>query len=228
MLSGIESSLVEERIWENQEISKSKFQPNQAGSHKVGPTGNPIPIPLLYLAIKINRFLHPPTTPPVHKQHWANFADKISKLENTTTIEIDQGLRKKKKKSFERKRERDQMAAITSALIAIAGVVLGWIAIEIACKPCLEQGREAIDRSLNPDYDPDDAVSATTTTNNNNIRAPLITSESDDPVVVGASSTTSYDSSVKPIWILTLTAPLFPWYLQYPSYFLSFFSCCLC
>ncbi|XP_075664745.1 uncharacterized protein LOC142634333 [Castanea sativa] len=86
------------------------------------------------------------------------------------------------------------MAAITSALIAIAGVVLGWIAIEIACKPCLEQGREAIDRSLNPDYDPDDAVS-----NNNNIRAPLITSESNDPVVVVASSTASYDSSVKPI-----------------------------
>ncbi|XVF27312.1 hypothetical protein REPUB_Repub14bG0096300 [Reevesia pubescens] len=48
------------------------------------------------------------------------------------------------------------MAAITSAVIAIAGVVLGWIAIEIACKPCLEKGREAIDRSLNPDYDPDD------------------------------------------------------------------------
>ncbi|KAK7843372.1 outer envelope membrane protein 7 [Quercus suber] len=89
------------------------------------------------------------------------------------------------------------MAAITSALIAIAGVVLGWIAIEIACKPCLEQGREAIDRSLNPDYDPDDAVS--NNNNNNNIRSPLITSESDDPVVVVASSTTSYDSSVKPI-----------------------------
>jgi len=48
------------------------------------------------------------------------------------------------------------MAAVTSALIAIAGVVLGWIAIEIACKPCLEKGREAIDRSLDPDYDPDD------------------------------------------------------------------------
>ncbi|MBA0748800.1 hypothetical protein Gogos_002787, partial [Gossypium gossypioides] len=48
------------------------------------------------------------------------------------------------------------MAAITSAVIAIAGVILGWIAIEIACKPCLEKGREAIDRSLNPDYDPDD------------------------------------------------------------------------
>ncbi|EOY27685.1 Uncharacterized protein TCM_029473 [Theobroma cacao] len=58
------------------------------------------------------------------------------------------------------------MAAITSAVIAIAGVVLGWIAIEIACKPCLERGREAIDRSLNPDYDPDDD-------NDNNVRAPL-------------------------------------------------------
>ncbi|KAK6268471.1 hypothetical protein QUC31_012631 [Theobroma cacao] len=58
------------------------------------------------------------------------------------------------------------MAAITSAVIAIAGVVLGWIAIEIACKPCLEKGREAIDRSLNPNYDPDDD-------NDNNVRAPL-------------------------------------------------------
>lgn len=55
------------------------------------------------------------------------------------------------------------MAAITSAVIAIAGVILGWIAIEIACKPCLEKGREAIDQSLNPDYDPDD----------NEVRAPL-------------------------------------------------------
>lgn len=52
------------------------------------------------------------------------------------------------------------MAAMTSALIAIAGVVLGWIAIEIACKPCLDRGREAIDRSLNPDYDPDDDARA--------------------------------------------------------------------
>ncbi|XWS18642.1 hypothetical protein CRYUN_Cryun32bG0062300 [Craigia yunnanensis] len=59
------------------------------------------------------------------------------------------------------------MAAITSAVIAIAGVVLGWIAIEIACKPCLEKGRDAIDRTLNPDYDPDDDNI------NNNIRAPL-------------------------------------------------------
>lgn len=57
------------------------------------------------------------------------------------------------------------MAALTSALIAIAGVVLGWIAIEIACKPCLETGRQAIDRSLNPDYDPDD---------HDDVRAPLV------------------------------------------------------
>ncbi|KAL5097045.1 hypothetical protein RYX36_001372 [Vicia faba] len=55
------------------------------------------------------------------------------------------------------------MGAITSAVIAVAAVILGWITIEIACKPCLEQGREAIDRNLNPDYDPDD----------DNVRAPL-------------------------------------------------------
>ncbi|CAN6456430.1 unnamed protein product [Victoria cruziana] len=52
------------------------------------------------------------------------------------------------------------MAAVTSAIIAIAAVVLGWIAIEIACKPCLDVGREAIDRTLNPNYDPDDDVRA--------------------------------------------------------------------
>ncbi|KAI6705890.1 hypothetical protein NL676_008852 [Syzygium grande] len=75
------------------------------------------------------------------------------------------------------------MAAITSALIAIAGVVLGWIAIEIACKPCLERGREAIDRSLDPDYDPDDD-------RRGNARAPLIVpSPIPDPV----------DSDPKPI-----------------------------
>ncbi|KAK9093471.1 hypothetical protein Syun_028382 [Stephania yunnanensis] len=56
------------------------------------------------------------------------------------------------------------MGALTSAVIAISGLVLGWIAIEIACKPCLDKGRDAIDRSLNPDYDPDD---------HNSITAPL-------------------------------------------------------
>ncbi|KAG0496297.1 hypothetical protein HPP92_000837 [Vanilla planifolia] len=47
------------------------------------------------------------------------------------------------------------MGAIITAVVAIAAVVLGWITIEIACKPCLERGREAIDRSLDPNYDPD-------------------------------------------------------------------------
>ncbi|KAK9936788.1 hypothetical protein M0R45_013612 [Rubus argutus] len=84
------------------------------------------------------------------------------------------------------------MGAITSAVIAIVGVVLGWIAIEIACKPCLEQGREAIDRNLNPDYDPDDAVSS-------DIRAPLnpaaavtpveVHGDDDDPKAAISSST---------------------------------------
>ncbi|KAB1221308.1 hypothetical protein CJ030_MR2G005647 [Morella rubra] len=86
------------------------------------------------------------------------------------------------------------MGAITSAVIAIAGVVLGWITIEIACKPCLEQGRNALDRSLNPDYDPDDdAVPA-------NIRAPLNpnpipTSDLQEPVPdlkPAVASSTSY------------------------------------
>ncbi|CAJ2658651.1 unnamed protein product [Trifolium pratense] len=57
------------------------------------------------------------------------------------------------------------MGAITGAVIAVVGVILGWITIEIACKPCLEQGRQAIDRNLNPDYDPDD--------DNNAVTAPL-------------------------------------------------------
>ncbi|XP_021763895.1 uncharacterized protein LOC110728564 [Chenopodium quinoa] len=59
------------------------------------------------------------------------------------------------------------MGAITTAIIAVVGLALGWIAVEMACKPCLEKGREAIDRNLNPDYDPDDDDV------NNNIRAPL-------------------------------------------------------
>ncbi|KHN06972.1 hypothetical protein glysoja_032815 [Glycine soja] len=36
------------------------------------------------------------------------------------------------------------MGAITSAVIAVVGVLLGWITIEIACKPCLQQARQAI------------------------------------------------------------------------------------
>lgn len=65
------------------------------------------------------------------------------------------------------------MGGVTAAIIAIAGLVLGWITIEIACKPCLEQGRQAIDRSLNPDYDPDDDDIITNNNNTQTIRAPL-------------------------------------------------------
>lgn len=72
------------------------------------------------------------------------------------------------------------MGAITSAVIAVAAVILGWITIEIACKPCLEQGREAIDRNLNPDYDPDD---------DNAVRAPLNPAASTTDPEAAASST---------------------------------------
>ncbi|KAF9594246.1 hypothetical protein IFM89_028903 [Coptis chinensis] len=57
------------------------------------------------------------------------------------------------------------MGAVTASVIAIAGLILGWITMEIACKPCLDKGREAIDRSLDPNYDPDDR--------DNSIHAPL-------------------------------------------------------
>ena len=78
------------------------------------------------------------------------------------------------------------MGAITTAVIAIAGVVLGWIAIEMACKPCLEKGREAIDRSLNPDYDPD---------NDNNLRAPLNPNpDLENAAVSSSTSTTTSDA----------------------------------
>ncbi|XP_058097455.1 outer envelope membrane protein 7 [Magnolia sinica] len=80
------------------------------------------------------------------------------------------------------------MAALTSAIIAIVALALGWITIEIACKPCLEKGREAIDRSLDPNYDPDD--------NDDSIRAPLNQdqqhphSDSDSSAAIAATSTT--------------------------------------
>ncbi|XP_010316935.1 outer envelope membrane protein 7 [Solanum lycopersicum] len=72
------------------------------------------------------------------------------------------------------------MGALTTALIAIGGVVLGWITIEMACKPCLEKGREAIDQNLNPDYDPDDQHS---------IREPLTANATQDTDPDSASST---------------------------------------
>ncbi|KAG8100719.1 hypothetical protein GUJ93_ZPchr0013g37432 [Zizania palustris] len=53
----------------------------------------------------------------------------------------------------------DRMGAVVTAVIAIAAVVLGWITIEMACKPCLDSGRRALDRALDPNYDPDQSNS---------------------------------------------------------------------
>ncbi|GFP81156.1 hypothetical protein PHJA_000258900 [Phtheirospermum japonicum] len=74
------------------------------------------------------------------------------------------------------------MGAVTTALIAIAAVALGWCTIEIACKPCLEKGREAIDRNLNPDYDPDDETTAA------DLHAPLNPHENDDDAPAASSA----------------------------------------
>lgn len=62
------------------------------------------------------------------------------------------------------------MGAVVTAVIAIAAVVLGWITIEMACKPCLESGRTAMDRALDPSYDPD----SPTTTGGASANEPLL------------------------------------------------------
>jgi hypothetical protein len=80
------------------------------------------------------------------------------------------------------------MGAITSAVIAVVAVVLGWITIEIACKPCLEQGRQAIDRNLNPDYDPDDDIN---NNNNNAVREPLNPAPATSTTTTTAAKTVS-------------------------------------
>lgn len=84
------------------------------------------------------------------------------------------------------------MGAVTIAVLGAAGLILAWISIEIACKPCLKKGREAIDRNLNPDYDPDDDDS-------NSIHAPLnpnpsSTAVGPDPVSVSASPSSAVKS----------------------------------
>ncbi|XP_057842913.2 outer envelope membrane protein 7 [Cryptomeria japonica] len=58
------------------------------------------------------------------------------------------------------------MGALITAVIAIAAVIVGWVAIELACKPCLDKGREAIDASLDPTYDPDERLLPPTSTAN--------------------------------------------------------------
>ncbi|CAN6553362.1 unnamed protein product [Malus baccata var. baccata] len=89
------------------------------------------------------------------------------------------------------------MGAITASVIAIVGVVLGWIAIEIACKPCLEQGRQAIDRSLNPDYDPDDDVSAPL--NPPAVNTTAVVLEAEDPKSAAAIAASSHSDAIKAV-----------------------------
>ncbi|TKW30477.1 hypothetical protein SEVIR_2G040300v4 [Setaria viridis] len=66
------------------------------------------------------------------------------------------------------------MGAVVTAVIAIAAVVLGWITIEMACKPCLETGRRAMDRALDPNYDPDSPTNATTGSGGASANEPLL------------------------------------------------------
>lgn len=78
-------------------------------------------------------------------------------LRNTPSI-VDRLIEDPRHFNIDRPKLR-KMSGIITAAIAIAALILGWVTIEIACKPCLDSGREAIDRSLNPDYDPDDSPS---------------------------------------------------------------------
>ncbi|KAI3975638.1 hypothetical protein MKX01_030893 [Papaver californicum] len=72
------------------------------------------------------------------------------------------------------------MGALTTSVIAIVGLVLGWITIEVACKPY-------------PDYDPDDAVNTAAGNDNStssSIRTPLIHDQKSDVVAAAVPSTT--------------------------------------
>lgn len=64
------------------------------------------------------------------------------------------------KKKDEQAGKVAKMGPLATAIIACLGLLAGWAAIEVACKPCLDSGRAALDRSLNPDYDVDDELPA--------------------------------------------------------------------
>ncbi|XP_024394201.1 uncharacterized protein [Physcomitrium patens] len=53
------------------------------------------------------------------------------------------------------------MGAIVTTVLVVVALFLGWGAVEIACKPCMESGRAAINRSLDLDYDPDNEIANT-------------------------------------------------------------------
>jgi len=58
-----------------------------------------------------------------------------------------------------RKGEREK-SLWSTALMAGAALVLGWATMKLAFKPFLQAGRDGINRSLDPDYDPDDELEA--------------------------------------------------------------------
>ncbi|KAJ7298205.1 hypothetical protein O6H91_02G117100 [Diphasiastrum complanatum] len=54
-------------------------------------------------------------------------------------------------------KNKEKVGSITKTVMVVAGFVIGWVGIELAFRPFLKSGRSAMDRSLNPDYDPDDS-----------------------------------------------------------------------
>ncbi|GLJ35167.1 hypothetical protein SUGI_0707910 [Cryptomeria japonica] len=71
-----------------------------------------------------------------------------------------EGQTKKEQDEKKSKEGRSKMSSITSSVFAIAGLALGWAAIELAFKPSLDQSRDDMKKTLDPNYDPDDDVDA--------------------------------------------------------------------
>jgi len=57
-----------------------------------------------------------------------------------------------------RRNEQRQRSVLSNVLITVAALVAGWATIELAFKPYLAARRAAINRDLDPDYDPDDEL----------------------------------------------------------------------
>lgn len=55
-----------------------------------------------------------------------------------------------------KRNEQRERSVWSSVFITAAALVASWAAIELAFKPYLAAGRAAINRELDPDYDPDD------------------------------------------------------------------------
>jgi len=51
---------------------------------------------------------------------------------------------------------RSRLGAVASSVIAVAAMAMGWLAVELAFKPILDDARDSINKSLDPNHDPDD------------------------------------------------------------------------